>query len=113
MSTRNPIQINLRVPEQTASDLDQLAEQENATRIDVARQILLEGVAERKRTMALELYRQGKASKSRAAELAGISLWEMMDLIGQEGAPSSYTLQEAVEEVRRVVAQAATWPQPR
>jgi predicted HTH domain antitoxin len=105
MSTMNSIQINLRVPEEVASDLDQLAEQEHATRIDVARQILLEGVAERKRAMALELYRLGKASKSKAAELAGISLWEMMDLIKREDIPTAYTLQDAVEEVRRLVAQ--------
>ncbi len=63
-----------------------------------------------KLTMALELYRQGRASKSKAAALAGISLWEMMDLIEREGTPSSYTLQEAVEEVRRLVVQISTPP---
>jgi predicted HTH domain antitoxin len=113
MNAMNSIQINLRVPEEVASDLDQLAEQEHATRIDVARQILLEGVAERKRALALELYRQGRASKSKAAALAGISLWELMDLIEREGVPSSYTLQEAVEEVRRLVAHAGTSPRSR
>jgi predicted HTH domain antitoxin len=105
MRTMNSIQINLRVPEEVASDLDKLAEREHATRIDVARQILVEGVSGRKRALALELYQQGKASRSKAAEIAGISLWEMIDLIEQEGAPSAYTLQDAVDEVRRLVAQ--------
>ncbi len=113
MSALNSIQINLRVSEEVASDLDQLAEQEHATRIDIARQILLEGVAERKRALALDLYRQGKASKSKAAELAGISLWELMDLIEREGAASSYTLEAAVEEVRRLVAHASASSQSR
>jgi predicted HTH domain antitoxin len=113
MSTLNSIQINLRVPEEVASDLDQLAEQAHATRIDVARQILLAGVAARKRAHALELYRQGRASKSKAAEIAGISLWELMDLIGREETPNTYTLQDAVDEVRRLVAQADTSPEPR
>ena len=106
MRTMNSIQINLRVPEEVASDLDKLAQQEHATRIDVARRILMEGVSVRKRAQALELYRQGKASKSKAAEVAGISLWEMMDLIEQEGGPSPYNLREAVDEVRRLVARA-------
>jgi predicted HTH domain antitoxin len=105
MSAANSIQINLRVPEEVASDLDRMAEQKHVTRIDVAHQILLEGVAERKRSLALDLYRQGKASKSKAAELAGISLWEMMDWIEREEVASSFTLKDAVEEVRRLVAQ--------
>jgi predicted HTH domain antitoxin len=99
------IQINLRVPGKVATDLHRLAQQEHASRVDLARQILLEGLAQRKRALALRLYREGKASKSRAAEIAGVSLWEMMDLIDQAAVPSSYTLQEAVEEVRRIVQQ--------
>ncbi len=111
-TTSKSIQINLRVPDEVASDLDALAEQERASRIDLARQILLEGIANRKRALALRLNREGKASKSRAAEIAGISLWEMMDLIDLAALPTAYTLQEAVEEVRRLVAQIAASPQP-
>jgi len=111
-TTTKSIQINLRVPDEVASDLDALAEQERASRIDLARQILLEGIALRKRDLALRLYREGKVSKSRAAEVAGVSLWEMMDLTDQAALPTAYTLQEAVEEVRRLVAQIAASPQP-
>ena len=100
----NTIQINLRVPEEVASDLDKLAEETHVTRIDVARQILLKGIAERKRMLSLELYRQGKVSKSKAAEMAGITLWEMMDLIEREEIQDAYSLQDAVDEVRRLVA---------
>lgn len=105
------IQINLRVPGKVAADLNVLAGQEHATRVGVARQILLEGLAQRKRALALRLHREGKASKSRAAKIAGISLWEMADLIHQAGVPSSYTLQEAVEEVRRILQQIAPAPE--
>ena len=105
MNTMKSIQINLRVPGEIASDLDKLAEQAHVTRIDVARQILLTGIAERKRAQALGLYRQGKASKSKAAEIAGISLWEMMDVIEREEIPSALTLQDAVDEVCRLVTQ--------
>ncbi len=111
-TTTKSIQINLRVSDEVASDMDALAEQERALRIDLARQILLEGIANRKRALALRLNREGKASKSRAAEIAGISLWEMMALIDQAALPTAYTQQEAVKEVRRLVAQIAASPQP-
>ena len=102
-------QINLRVSPDVAADLDTLAAQSNLTRIDVARQILLEGIERRKRDWALELCRNGKLSKSRAAELAGISMWELMDLLNA-GQVSNvpYTLQDAVEDVRRIVAATAS-----
>ena len=111
MSTTQSNQINLRVPDEVLSDLDALAEQGRASRIDLARQILLEGIARRKRDLALRLYREGKVSKSRAAEIAGVSLWEMMDLIDQAALPTAYTQQEAVEDVRRLVAQIDAAPQ--
>jgi predicted HTH domain antitoxin len=105
MSTTQSVQINLRVPGQVAAELDDLARQEHVSRIDLARKILLEGIIQRKRELALRLYREGKISKSRAAEIAGISLWEMMDLVEQADLPAPYTLQEAVEDVRHLVAQ--------
>ncbi len=66
----------------------------------------MESIAERKRDLALELYRLGQVSKSKAAEIAGISLWELMDLIEQEPGSGSYTLEQAVEDVRKIIASA-------
>jgi predicted HTH domain antitoxin len=103
--TNNRTQLNLRVSSDVASDLDALAERARVSRIDLARQILLEGITRHKRDLALQLYREGKVSKSRAAELAGISLWEMIDLIDRAAVPSPDSLQEAVEAVRQLVRQ--------
>jgi predicted HTH domain antitoxin len=50
--------------------------------------------------LVLELYRDGKVTKLKAAELAGISLWEMMDLIDEAAIPADYSLPQVVEEVR-------------
>lgn len=105
MRATETVQINLRIPAEVAEELDVLAEHEHASRADLARQILLDGLAQQKRAVALRLYREGQASKSRAAEIAGISLWEMLDIIDQAAVPNPYTLQEAVEEVRRLIQQ--------
>lgn len=105
--TAKSVQINLRVPDEVVTELDALAAQEHLSRIDLARQILLEGLARRKSDLALRLYREGKVSLARAAEIAGVSLWEMMDRIEQAGVPSSYTLEEALADVRRLVASLA------
>lgn len=107
MSRTNRAQINLRVSDAVADDLDILAEHEHLSRIDVARQILFEGIAERKRTLAARLYDGGRVSASRAAEIAGISLWEWHELQDARRARSAVSAADAIEEVRRIVAEAA------
>ncbi|HID88085.1 MAG TPA: hypothetical protein EYP55_12060 [Anaerolineae bacterium] len=66
------------------------------------------GIARRKQEHALALYAAGKVSRSKAAEIAGISLWEMMDLIDQRRIPSDYTIADAMAEVKRLLATSGT-----
>lgn len=107
MTQKSSVQINLRVSDTVATDLDTLAEHEHLTRIDVTRQILLDGIAERKRRLALRLYEGGQVSKSRAAELAGMSLWQWHDLLDQRQTPADLSAAEAVAAVQRIVEDAA------
>ena len=107
MSQAATYQINLRVTADVADELDALAAQAHVSRVDVARQLLLEGLQHARRERVLQLYREGKMSKSRAAEMGGVSLWEFMDWLGEAALPAPLTLSEAVEEVRQLVAQGA------
>ena len=72
-------------------------------KIDIARQLLWEGVARRKQELALRLYAEGKITKSKAAEVAGISLWDMMALVEQRGVRWEYSLEEAKAELTEVL----------
>ena len=100
---RHATQINLRVEENLVRDLDVLADYEHINRTNLVRRILSEGVTRCKREWALQLYRQGQVTKSRAAELAGISLWEMMDLIDQADMPADYRMEDALDEIRSLL----------
>ncbi|MFQ6058945.1 MAG: ribbon-helix-helix protein, CopG family [Anaerolineae bacterium] len=55
MAEKTVTQINIRVPRELAEDLDRLAQDEHRSRIDIARQLLWEGVACRKQEHALAL----------------------------------------------------------
>ena len=50
---------------------------------------------------ALDLLRKGKTSVGRAAELAGVTLYEMVDLVRQHGIPSGYSLDEMSRDTKR------------
>jgi predicted HTH domain antitoxin len=102
----NVTQLNIRIPQTLAHELEALAHAEHLEKIDLARQLLWEGIARRKQERALRLYAEGKISKSRAAELAGITVWEMMELIAQRGIRWEYSVEEAKAELAAVVERA-------
>ena len=98
-------QLNLRIPRKLARELAALAEVEHVAKIDMARQLLWEGIARRKQEVALKLYDQGKVSKSRAAEIAGLSLWEFSYVVTQRGTRWDYSVEEAKQELQRVLSE--------
>jgi predicted HTH domain antitoxin len=50
--------------------------------------------------MALERYREGKASLGKAAEVAGVSVSEMMDLLAEHGVSSELRVEDYRESLR-------------
>ncbi len=44
--------------------------------------------------LALERYREGKASLSKAAEVAGVSVSEMMNLLAEHGIPADLRVED-------------------
>lgn len=49
----------------------------------------------------MELYREGRLSLGKAAELAGTkSKWEMLMLLSERGVPLDYTVQDAKKDLK-------------
>jgi len=97
--------LNIRISQDLAQELEELALAEHLEKIDIARQLLWEGVTRRKQELAVRLYAEGKMTKARAAELASLSLWEMIDLVDQQGVRWDYSLEEAKAEIKEVFRQ--------
>jgi predicted HTH domain antitoxin len=54
-----------------------------------------------KRSLAVELFREGKLSLGKAAELAGArTKWEMLMLLSERGVPLDYTAQDADKDLQ-------------
>ena len=56
--------------------------------------------------LAIELYREGLVSLGKAAEIAGLSKWEMMEVLASKGIPLNYTrrdLEEDIETLERLL----------
>jgi predicted transcriptional regulator len=71
----------VRLGNETLKELDALAEQEGADRTTVLRKALELGVREIKIDRAVGRYQRGLTSAWRAAQEAGINLWEFIDVL--------------------------------
>ena len=78
-SGSNKITIKVRIDKQLLNELDEIAEEEKTDRASVIRRMLAEGIQRKKMKRAIELYKKGKVSLEKAAEIAGVSLWDMIE----------------------------------
>ncbi|MCL9813308.1 UPF0175 family protein [Natranaeroarchaeum aerophilus] len=72
--------ISARVPDELEAELDAYLEDENLDRSTAVRKFLSEGLEEWRREQALDQLSAGKVTFSRAAELAGMSVWDFAQL---------------------------------
>ena len=93
-------QLNLRVPETIVQGLDEIANKEQIDRTALARKMLTEAIQRWKVEDAIAACLRGDITKARAAELAGMSVYEVMDEVRRRGAPPSYTLDELSQDLK-------------
>lgn len=94
--------ISTRIPADIEKELEKLAKREKVQKTVLFRKVLIIGLQELKEEYAMELYRHGKVTLWKAAELAGLSLWEMIDKIKEEKIPVKYEIEDAKEDLRLV-----------
>lgn len=73
--------LGARVPEEIEQYLAEFMKLEGVDKSTAVRKILRRGILEWRKERALELLSQGKITFARAAERAGVSLWEMLELV--------------------------------
>lgn len=89
--------ISIRPTEEFERKLERLMKIARADRSAVVRRALDIGIDQELKKYALELFRDKKISLAKAAELAGISVREMMDLI-KEGELSVHITSEEIRK---------------
>jgi len=94
--------VSTRLPQEMLKDIEALAERERVDRSELIRRLLDSALQQRKVEDALEAYRDGKVTLWRAAESAGVSLREMMELAGAKRIPVPYALDDLKRDLENV-----------
>ncbi len=50
--------------------------------------------------LAIELYRDRKVSLGKAAEIAGVSKWEMIEILASKGVPIQYDVEDLEKDIK-------------
>ena len=90
-------QVNIRLERELLEELDEMAEAESLDRAELVRRLVREGMKRERVTLALRRYRDGEVSSGRAAEMARISLYEMLDRIHEAGIPYELDPEDLVQ----------------
>lgn len=97
--SRSRTQITLRLDRDLVSTIDELAGEEGMDRTELARRLLSDGLAQHRLRTAVRDVAAGRRSTWDAARRAGVSLYEMLDRVAEEGVP--YQLDpEVIERIR-------------
>lgn len=90
-------QIAARVDEDTLAQIKEIEKETRADRSEVIRRLLDEGVKQYQLKKAIGMLREGRTTVSRAAEIAGISIWDILDVMHAKKIPIPYS----AEDLRR------------
>ncbi len=91
--------ISTRIPEDVEKELRWYAEKEKLGVAIALRRLLEKGLRETKLEHALYLYSKGKITLGKAAEISGLSLWEIVDVVREKRIPMRYTLEDVEKDL--------------
>jgi len=97
--------ITTRVPEELAKEVERIAQAEALDKSTTIKRLLIKAVEAWKMDHALKLYQEGKISIGKAAETAGVSLWEIIDNILKRKIPLQITRDDLEEDLKAALAE--------
>jgi predicted HTH domain antitoxin len=92
--------VSVRLPAESLREVDRLAERCKTDRSEALRRLIERGLSEAGIDDAIDRLRKGKISGGRAAEMAGVTLYEMLDLVRRHHVPSGYGPEDLERDLR-------------
>jgi len=93
--------ISVRLEDKTVKELKELKQELKTAKSEVLRIVLDIGIKHLKIQKALQLLREGKISVGKASELAGITIYEILELMKEQDISYGYTLKDLEEDFKR------------
>lgn len=92
-----------RLPDDLVQDLELIERWEQTDRSTTVRKLLRQAIGDWKRAHFAQEYGEGRITLARAAQEAGISLWEMIDYLRQRKIAVQYDLADFEQDAATVI----------
>jgi len=92
--------ICLRLSKETAKKLREIADNEEKDRSTLIREMLEQVIKEKNMEYVIKLYKKGQVTGWKAAQLAGVSLWNFYRVLGEKGVLLQYSEQNLEEDLK-------------
>ena len=95
--------ISIILSDDLKKEIDKLKELYNEEQSSFIRKLLWKSVIQEKLEYALKQYLEDKISIGKASEIAGISIWEMLDELNKRNITLKYKISEAELEIEKIL----------
>lgn len=95
--------VSARLPKERVRLLEKIAKEEKVDKSTILDRALEHYMREWRLKKAIESYREGMVTLSRAAEIAGVSVWEMIDILAQRKIQSQYDVEALEEDLKALI----------
>ena len=79
------VSVSARIPDDVFKELESFMKEESLEKSASIRKLLAEGLQHWKEERALKLLENGKVTFLKAAQMAGLSVWDFADLVREKG----------------------------
>ena len=92
--------VAVRIPKDLERELEEISRVEGLDKSTALRKLLKMGLKERKKELALSLLQQDKVTLWKASKIAGITIWEMIDLMKEKGITLPIKAEDVIEDIK-------------
>ena len=94
--------VTTRIPQEEQRWLEEVEKESGAQRSEVLRRLIEMGLKEWRKEKALELLEDHRTTIRKAAEMAGVSYIEMLDMADKKGIDIGYDMEELEKDIKRI-----------
>ena len=94
--------IGIRLDDEFLKDIDKIGKEESLDRSTILRKLLNIGYKDFLKNKAKEDYVSGKISLSKAAKIAGLTIWEMQKYLVEKGYKSEYSIKDLEDDFKKL-----------
>jgi predicted HTH domain antitoxin len=95
--------ISIVISDDLKKEIDKLKELFQEDQSALIRRLLWKSIVQEKIEFAIKEYINDKISMGKAAELAGVSIWEMIDELKKRNVALKYKISEAQSEIEKML----------